>query len=362
MKSPLHLLLLFALPLAACQPSTLAPPESTPIPTASVLTLASTQPSANPPGPGAKAILFDDDGSPDGTAALFYLLSDPMASIAGISVSYGEAYPDTYIQHLGRKLDELGIQDIPLGAGRAAPLAGDNAFPEALRQAANDYWGLRRPNADKNYPASDAATMMVSILSHATDPMTVFISGPCTNLAQALRLDPGIRDHIAAVYIMGGAVYVPGNISDLEPHTDNTVSEWNIYADPQAAQEVFESGLDLYLVPLDATNLVSVTLDDVAAWRHGGPSADAAAEIYDLLLTSWGVEQAAIWDVMTAAIMIRPGLCGFQDLPLEVTAQGGPTSGQTRVLAQGPPNIHVCLQPDAGRITQTLRDVFSRSK
>jgi len=362
-------LLLVAVVSAACRvtPPTLSPTATalpqTPVAAATPLpsrTSATAAPVTQPP-PTTTPVIFDDDGSPDGTAALSYLLSHPDVSVKAIGISYGEAHPSVYIQHIGRKLDELGIRDIPLGAGQDGPLSGSNEFPEGLREGSGNFWGLPLPNADRTYPTQDASELMVSVIRQSAQPVTVFVSGPCTNLAQALRLDAGIRDNIAAVYIMGGAVYVPGNIDDLLPNPDNTVSEWNIYADAQAAKEVFESGLDIYVVPLDATNQVMVGRDDTRQWHLGGGTADFAADIYDILLNSWGAENAAIWDLMTAAIMVKPDLCGFQPLHLQVLTEQGPTSGQTVVVADGQPNVDVCLQPDVAGIRQTLIDVFSSS-
>jgi len=337
-------------------PATIATETSAPLPASTPAVMAEASPA---PPSHRLPVFFDDDGSPDGTAALFYLLSHPGVSVEAISISYGEAYPDVYIQHIGRELDSLGIQGIPLGAGQSAPLAGSNAFPEALRQGANDFWGWPIPNADRTYPAQDAADLMVSVITQSPEPITVFVSGPLTNLAQALRNDPGIGENIAAVYIMGGAVYVPGNISDLLADSGNTVAEWNLYADPQAASEVLETGLTIYLVPLDATNQVGVGRDDTARWREGGGAADFAADIYDSLLNNWGAEEAAIWDLMTAAIMTRPDLCGSEALHLDVVTEEGSTSGQTVPVADGEPNAWVCLRPDADEIRQTLIDVFS---
>jgi len=307
-------------------------------------------------------VLYDDDGSLDGTTALFYLLSHPGVSVEAISISYGEAYPEVYIQHIGRELDHLGIQGIPLGAGQDAPLAGSNEFPERMREGANQFWGLPIPNLHKTFPVQDAAELMVSTINRAAGPVTVFVSGPCTNLARALRLDPGTSGSIAAVYIMGGAVYVPGNIDDLLAGSGNTVAEWNIYADPQAAAEVLESGLDLYLVPLDATNQVTVGRQDTEQWRRGGGTAGFAADIYDMMLDGWGAEAAAVWDLMTAAIMANPDLCGFQPLRLEVVTGEGTDSGQTVVVSGEAPNVHVCLEPDVALIKQTLIDVFAGSR
>ena len=306
-------------------------------------------------------IIFDDDGSPDGTTALLYILSHPKANLKAATISYGETHPEIYIQHIGRIMDALGMTDIPLGYGQDSPLAGNNGFPEGVRLAGNNFWGLPIPNADKTYPVQTASELMVSVINKSPTPVTIFVSGPATNLAQALQLDPNIKNNIAAVYMMGGAVYVAGNIDDLLADHDNKVAEWNIFGDPQAAKIAFESGIDFNLIPLDATNQVLITKQDISQWRQGEEVAGLAADIYDMVLNNQGGENGKIWDLMTAAIMLNPDLCRFQPLHLQVITQEGNTSGQTAVVLGEAANIYVCLEPDADMIRQTLINVFSRS-
>lgn len=345
--------------LSACTPSlpavTQLPPTALPLTEAPVQAQPSTTPSQSP----QQFVIFDDDGSPDGTTALLYFLANPNSYVKSASISFGEAYPEIYIQHIGRILDDFGIHDIALGAGQAGPLAGDNSFPEYSRQAANDFWGFPLPNAEKTYDVSDAAELIVSILSQSAEPVTVFVSGPCTNLAQALRLDPTIKEKISAVFIMGGAVNVRGNIDDLVADSGNVTAEWNIYGDPQAAKEVFESGLNIFLVPLDATNQVLIGKEDTQIWRQGGKVSDFAAYIYDVLMSYRGRDEFMIWDLMTAVLAIDPELCEFQPLHLEVITEDGATSGQTLVSSNQSPTINVCLQPNISGIKEMLRNVFS---
>ena len=162
--------------------------------------------------------------------------------------------------------------------------------------------------------------------------------------------------------MMGGAVYIPGNIHDFYPESDNTDAEWNVYSDPLAAKEVFESGLEMYLVPLDATNQVLISKQDTGRWRAGGRMADFAADVYDGLMDTTGTQSFSIWDLMAAEIMVNPELCGFQALHLEVVTAEGSTLGQTAVVPAGTPNINVCLEPDVALIKQTLIDGFSSSR
>lgn len=306
-------------------------------------------------------VIFDDDGSPDGTSALLFLLSDPRAEVRLVSISYGEAHPQMYIQYLGAMLERFGYEGIPLGAGQDAPLAGNNAFPDFVREGSNEFWGLSQGRPGKNYPVQDSAQLMVKTILQSDEPVTLLVSGALTNLALALRLEPGISDNIAAVYIMGGAVYVPGNIQGLTPESENTAAEWNIFVDPLAASEVFNSGLNLYLVPLDATNQVTLTHDDTRAWRKGGNLPDLAAEIYDTRMKDWGRDEVEMWDLVTAELMLNPQHCNATPLRLEVVVEAGNNEGQTRVN-EGSANVTVCLDPDSDAIKATLAEVFSSRK
>jgi len=226
MTLPLALTILAALAVGCGNPS---PAETSP-------TNTPHQPTPQPSNPYTPTygqtytsdgvpLIYDDDGSRDGLAALFYLLSIPDYAIEAVNISYGEAHPELYIQHMGRSLDAVGIQGIPLGAGQDAPLGANVPFPDWLRQLSDAFWDYPVPYPERTYPARNAPELMVSTIQQSPEPVTIFLSGTFTNLAQALRIDPGIRYNIAAVYIMGGAVYGPGNITNLLPDSGNAVAE-----------------------------------------------------------------------------------------------------------------------------------------
>ena len=160
---------------------------------------------------------------------------------------------------------------------------------------------------------------------------------------------------------MGGAVHVPGNMSDFYSNPDNKSAEWNIYVDPVAASEVFESGLTLNLVPLDATNQVSVTMADTAQWRKGGKLTEIPVSLYNMLLNGSSTARMGLWDVMTAEIMVHPDLCKMTPLHLQVVTQAGNTYGKTAIIEDGSPNVQVCLDPNADKIKQNLADIFAVS-
>jgi pyrimidine-specific ribonucleoside hydrolase len=306
-------------------------------------------------------VIFDDDGSPDGTTALLYLMSDTAAEVKAVVISHGEAHPSVYIQHMGRMLENIGFNDIPLGYGKDSALVPGEDFPEWIREASDGFWGLPVPYSTKTYATQEAAKLLVPLLNEAPEPMAIFVSGPGTDLAMAMQLDPHIRENIKAVYMMGGAIYVPGNLTDFSANPSNVTAEWNIYIDPLATSQLFASGLPIILVPLDATNQVSATMADTSQWRAGGKTADLAADMYDMLLGGSGTNHMGLWDVMTAEIMVHPELCDLVPLHLEIVTKPGDTYGQMRVMANERPNTQVCLKPDIHAINLTLIQVFSIS-
>jgi inosine-uridine nucleoside N-ribohydrolase len=80
--------------------------------------------------------------------------------------------------------------------------------------------------------------------------------------------------------------------------------------------------------------------------------------MYDMLMDTSGKKNFYVWDLMTAVIMLKPELCGFQPLHLEVVTAEGSKSGQM-LVSEGGPNVEVCLHPDADGIRQTLIEVLA---
>lgn len=307
-------------------------------------------------------VFDDDDGSPDGSTALFYLLTQPGIELVGAGISYGEAHPNQYIEYIGRTLDYFGFPGIPLGAGIDGSLSGVEGFPEGVRSASAAFWGWPRFNEDKNYPVQTDADLIIQAVEQSPSPVMFYFSGPLTNLALALRRSPKIRENIAAVYMMAGAVYAPGNISDFYPGDPNVYAEWNVYSDPQAYKEVFDAGLPLYLVPLDATNQVSISKTDTRQWRSGGEIANFIADAYDGLMNSTGTQEFAIWDLMGVMIMVDNSLCRFTPVHLDIITDAGTHFGQTAVVEDAEPNSYACLEPDVAAIKQKLIDDLSNSQ
>jgi purine nucleosidase/pyrimidine-specific ribonucleoside hydrolase len=302
----------------------------------------------------------DDDGSPDGIVALLYFLSNPLFEVEAVTISCGEAHPGLFAPHIQRILAGLGRAEIPVGVGRATPLAGDNSFPEPWREASDDFWGIAVPEAPVSMEPAPAAELIVATINSSTRPVVVFVSGNHTNLAEALRLDPGIVGNIREVHIMGGSVDVPGNIHSDWPEIDNTVAEWNIWVDAVAAAEVFSSGLPIHLTPLDATNQVVWTEQDASRWASSGSAeGNMAGDLLRWMLESWSPQGVYVWDLVAAVNATDPDLCAGVLLSVDVLVAPGPDQGQT-VITDDPPNATVCLDPDPEQIREFAAAYFGR--
>jgi inosine-uridine nucleoside N-ribohydrolase len=305
-------------------------------------------------------IIVDDDGSPDGAIALLYFLRNPLFDVRAVTVSYGEAHPEVFAPHVAQLLAGLGRGDIPVGQGSAAPLEGNNAFPEPWRESSDNFWDISLPPATVSTKPIPAAELIVETIDQSSQPVVVFISGSHTNLAKALRLKPGIVQNIRSVFIMGGAIHVAGNIESDWPSIHNRVSEWNIWADPLAASEVFASGLPLHLVPLDATRQVLWTRSDLPGWvSSNSPEGTMAGKLLQWMLQSWSPEGVYIWDLAAAVQATNPVLCPEASIAVDIVTKPGDEQGRV-VITKDTPNVSVCLDPDPGQVKALAASILGR--
>lgn len=336
------------LKFVSCDDHTVALPTVTPL----------ALPSLN--GQAPIPLIVDDDGSPDGTIALLYFLSNPLFDVRAVTISSGEAHPDVFAEHILQLLAGLGKADIPVGAGRATPLEGNNAFPDSWRQVSDNFWDIKLPAATATLEPIPAADLIMKTINDSAQPIVVFVSGTHTNLAEALRTDPGIADKIQGVYIMGGSISGPGNIKSDWPSIDNSVAEWNIWVDPVAAKEVFTSGLPLHLIPLDATKQVVWTPSDLPAWKSSNsPEGTMAGNLLKWMLDSWSPEGVYVWDLVAAVQATNPSICPEVPLAVNIVTAAGPEQGRTAVI-QGDLNVAVCLDPDSGQVKALAVSILGR--
>ncbi len=297
-------------------------------------------------------VMIDSDMTSDDWMAVLYVLNNSNYSVKAITVTgTGFAYCDAGIRAALGLLALVEADGIPVSCGAEAPLMGNNAPPSDWRTtlAKVEAAGLPEGGAAA---AEDAVTLFTSVLETSPEKVTVLALGPLTNIAAALEAKPELTEKIEMIYLMGGAVDVPGSrVSD-----QNTTAEWNIYSDPHAARLVFESGAPLTLIPLDATNAMPVTNAFVSKLEavKGTPVADF---IHTLLLDNQdGIDGGYyfLWDQLAAVVMTHPELVTIT--PRELTVidiPGSPEEGRTKPVANGS-QIFVVTAPDVEAVEQQL--------
>lgn len=306
-------------------------------------------------------VIWDDDGSIDGVTALLYLLQHQAFQVKGATISPGIAHPRVFASNLAGFFAQLGVEGIPVAAGQDNPLAGDNAFPDEWRVASDGFWGFDLPEGTEPTDPRTAAELIIDVVKQSERPVTVFVSGPLTNLAEALRTDPTIKERIRTVEVMGGALEVDGNVS--LPGAGTLPAEWNIYIDPLAAAEVFASGVDIWLTPLDVTDRIEWGESDAIGWEvSDGAAGLLAAQLLRQTMRDWSSPSVLIWDLVAALNASERRLCQWEDLHIAISVDEGTSEGQTVILPAEAANARVCLDPDPTAFQELARDVLGNSQ
>jgi len=306
-------------------------------------------------------LILDSDISPDSWAAILFATLNPNSDLLAITASgTGEAHGPRGARNAQRLLHLAGCKDIPVASGPDRPLAGDKHFPNLMRFVIDRFMFQRVPAPSQFQPAHDAITLITNILREAQQPVTIAAVGPQTNVATVLIREPTLIDKIKAVYIMGGALDVPGNIQGLDRRSNNISAEWNFYCDPLAAQKVFESGVPVYLVPLDTTNQVPVSerfKKELAAIDN--PPARFYSKVLHLLTGALGQSDTFyLWDPITTACALDPDLASFSKRTVEMVIQPGDEWGRVRETHDGI-DLYVADKVNADMFENTLLEVLN---
>ena len=308
-------------------------------------------------------VIVDLDMAHEDMTALLFLLNHPQINVQAVTVSgTGEAHCEAGVQNALGLLELTDNSETPVVCGREIPLAGDHEFPSEWRERADAVYGVALPEVTVT-PDLSAVDAIVSVLDASQKPMTIITLGPLTNLGEALQASPEIAATIESIYIMGGALDVPGNVGLSGVGIDNAVAEWNIYIDPMAANIVLRSGIPATLVPLDATAYVPVT---PAFYQHLGEIRESSEAnfIYDILTANLDLMESGgfqFWDTLTAAIVTDESLATFETRTILVVETEGSESGYTRPVENGV-SVRVATSADRQRFEILLMAVVNQSE
>lgn len=273
-----------------------------------------------------KIIIDTDPGQDDAVAILLALASPEEIDLLGITAVAGNV-PLALTQRNARIVCELARRrDVPVFAGCDAPLARKLVTAEHVHGKT----GLDGPQLpEPTMPLADGHAVEFLIDTLRREPVgsvTLVPIGPLTNVAAAFRAAPDIIPRVGQIVLMGGAYFEVGNITPA--------AEFNIYVDPEAADIVFRSGVDLVVMPLDVTHKALTNRDRVGAFRAMGTEVGRmVAEWTDFFerfdKEKYGSEGAPLHDPCTIAWLIRPDLFSGRRINVEIELEGRHTTGMT---------------------------------
>ncbi len=301
--------------------------------------------SAAAPARSPTPVIIDTDMSSDDIMALDYLLERHDISIQAITVEgTGVAHGPAGARNVLRLVKALGIHhQIPVGYGPPNPLAGARSFPVSWRDGADRMFGLDLPAWAGARPAETAVRLLTDTVNRAARPVVLVTLGPLTNLALALRADPGITPKIAMVFSMAGAINVAGN--EIAHHR----AEWNVYVDPAAASAVLRSAIPMTIVPLDASDNVPITsfVRD-AAQAH---DQTAAMRILATMLRDPYYLQTPVyfWDPLVAVAATDASVLRLRTARLVIDQVPGSDVGLTGISPAGSP-VRLAMSASASAV------------
>ena len=295
-----------------------------------------------------KPVVIDTDMAVDDWMALAYLLQRDDVEVRAITVTADTAAAcQAAVRNAMNIVALAGKPNIPVASGLPVPLHSGGLQP-GWRDRIDTLLGIQLPPSPNEPSGMTALDLLLRSLSAPGEKPALLTLGPLTNIAELLARDPKIINRVAMTYVMGGAVDVPGNLADGISNPNDT-AEWNIFLHAPAAAAVFNSGMPITLVPLDATNTAPLT-PRFYAELGADRSTPIAQFIYEVLTLEKAQIDAGVWyfwDPLAAVAITHPEVVDTQSMPIRIITAPGREHGRTKRDADGQ-LVEVATRADAG--------------
>lgn len=308
-------------------------------------------------------LIIDSDPGLDDALAIGLAVARPEIDLLAVTTVGGNADVRHCTTNALRLLHLYGASDVAVAEGSAGALFGSIVRATEIHGEAGIGRTTLPPSPIEPRPEG-AVDLIASILRSHPEPVVLAPIGPLTNIALLLRLHPDLAPRIAHICLMGGSIG-EGN---------TTVSaEFNVYADPEAASIVFESGLPITMMGLDVTHQAVLYAPALERLRSLGTASGAiGAELVDYALARegqwYGTPRMSVHDAVAVAHLAIPDLIEVAEYDVQVDTGDGPARGRT--VCDGLPvrrermgrgvNAQVGIRIDRDRFEDILVDAFSR--
>lgn len=274
-----------------------------------------------------RRLIIDTDPGVDDTVSILMALKSKEVSVEALTVVAGNVEAEYGTRNALTILDVAGRTDIPVALGATRPLM---RTPLSARpyHGANGFGDVVRPEPKQKLIDQHAVDLIISRVKASPGAISILCIGPLTNVALALMKDPSIAKQIRELAFMGGTILSNGNVTP--------VATFNVYADPEAAKIVVNSGIPrIMMVGTDVTTKVRFTAADFAALdKIGTPVARLVSEMGRFRLgrakpENGQVPATGFNDLPTTAAIIDPGPFVLEKMKVDVETKGELTSGMT---------------------------------
>lgn len=228
-----------------------------------------------------KLIIDADPGIPDALAILAAMAESSVDLIAltGTAGTVSGHQATRNLQYLTGIADpvrhpRIGQSDIAVAPADAAPAGLPSQY------VLNGRFGLGEiePTVPDLHNRRESAKLICDVARQFPQEVTILCLGPLTNLAMALDLEPQLPGLLDSAIVMGGAFAAGGDVT--------SAAEFNVWADPGAAQTVLASSLRKRVVPRDVADASMLTFDDIDRLTGLIPSTPSGELINHLLTFS----------------------------------------------------------------------------
>lgn len=264
-----------------------------------------------------KKIIFDTDIGVDDAFAL--ACAARTQQILGITTVFGNVAVGQAVKN-ARLFSQLIGCNAPVFRGCSRPLALSPSASATTVHGGDGLGDVLDNPFDEE--AGNAVSFIIDTVRALPHEVTLVAIGPLTNIAAAINLAPDIIPLVKELVMMGGAFGTNGHAGNVTPH-----SEFNIWKDPHAADQVFSSALPVTVLPLDVTHEVLITGDEIRALNV--PVLEQISRGYlQYSLAREGFEGMALHDTLTILWLTHPELFVTVKAPVRVVTEGI-TLGQT---------------------------------
>lgn len=265
-------------------------------------------------------VFLDMDGSIDDLISLITLLALPNYRVTGVSILNGNCYTENAVQSVLCIFKLFGLTNIEVAISNAEPL---NPFPNVWREKGQvfnhlDFIKKITPDLSK-ISNTEAVDFLAKKILSEKEKTVIVVTGPATNLNNALEKYPELIDKIDKILWMAGAFFENGNV--ISPDHDGS-AEWNIYWDPVSAQKLIKRKLKIILFPLDVCNQVPV--DNYLMYNLKKQTKYLLSKIVFNTLSLMISEHSCycLWDVVPAVYLGFPDVIRISDTSIDIEVRG----------------------------------------